>query len=290
LKKAFTLIELLVVIAIIAILAAILFPVFAQAKEAAKDTTALSNVKNVSMAHLIYSSDYDDTFCLTAVSQSTRYAPDINALWGTWQTSILPYTKNWGIKAHPKLSPPSGPQWYWQRIQHFGVMPRAAAVNPALANGPDFVWTQATLTGGQPVHFDGIFGAGIEAGQTWYAMRNAPSISQTAIENIANVIMVTEANNFDLWWGIFGQGYQLGWCSNWGAGWTQPGMQEIFGPHARKRSKVPQSGCRYPDGLTIYAATDGSAKAVDYRGQILSRTQRSDGLWVHPRMYVGAIQ
>src|ERR1051325_488771 len=124
-SQAFTLIELLVVIAIIAILAAILFPVFAQAKDSAKDTSALSNVKQMALAHLIYTSDYDDVFCLTAVSQSSRYATDINANWGTWQTALLPYTKNWGIKLHPKLAPPSGAQAYWQRIQHFGVMPRA---------------------------------------------------------------------------------------------------------------------------------------------------------------------
>jgi prepilin-type N-terminal cleavage/methylation domain-containing protein len=60
-KKAFTLIELLVVIAIIAILAAILFPVFAQAKEAAKKTSCLSNAKLLGTATLIYVNDYDDT-------------------------------------------------------------------------------------------------------------------------------------------------------------------------------------------------------------------------------------
>ena len=61
-KKAFTLIELLVVIAIIAILAAILFPVFAQAKAAAKKTACLSNMKQVGTGTYLYAGDYDDTF------------------------------------------------------------------------------------------------------------------------------------------------------------------------------------------------------------------------------------
>jgi prepilin-type N-terminal cleavage/methylation domain-containing protein len=60
-RRAFTLIELLVVIAIIAILAAILFPVFAQAKDAAKQTSCLSNTKQVNLAALMYANDYDDT-------------------------------------------------------------------------------------------------------------------------------------------------------------------------------------------------------------------------------------
>ncbi|MFZ4509275.1 MAG: prepilin-type N-terminal cleavage/methylation domain-containing protein, partial [Fimbriimonas sp.] len=61
-RKAFTLIELLVVIAIIAILAAILFPVFAQAKMAAKKTADLSGVKQLSLGVAMYGNDYDDTF------------------------------------------------------------------------------------------------------------------------------------------------------------------------------------------------------------------------------------
>src|SRR5881409_1951980 len=59
-KTAFTLIELLVIIAIIAILAAILFPVFARAREKARQTTCLSNLKNMGLAVQMYTSDYDD--------------------------------------------------------------------------------------------------------------------------------------------------------------------------------------------------------------------------------------
>jgi prepilin-type N-terminal cleavage/methylation domain-containing protein len=70
-KHAFTLIELLVVIAIIAILAAILFPVFAQAKAAAKATVVLSNCKQLGTSTIIYTNDYDDTFPLANV-----YRPD----------------------------------------------------------------------------------------------------------------------------------------------------------------------------------------------------------------------
>jgi prepilin-type N-terminal cleavage/methylation domain-containing protein len=72
-KRAFTLIELLVVIAIIAILAAILFPVFAQAKMAAKQISAVSNTKQVGTGVLIYINDFDDTFPLAAVLR-----PDTN--------------------------------------------------------------------------------------------------------------------------------------------------------------------------------------------------------------------
>lgn len=77
-KKAFTLIELLVVIAIIAILAAILFPVFAQAKLAAKKTQAISNVKQIGTSMMIYSSDYDDHF---------PFAVPPNSAAGTWRNS-----------------------------------------------------------------------------------------------------------------------------------------------------------------------------------------------------------
>lgn len=275
-QRAFTLIELLVVIAIIAILAAILFPVFAQAKESAKDTQALSNVKQIGTAMLIYAGDYDDNFALCARSDGSG--------WDTWQGMIQPYTKSWDLMNHPKLSNPSGPQAYWQRLQAWGAMPRAAS---NIGSNNWFEWSQATWTGGETVRYDGILGHGIDlaGGSDWYSAQNAPSMSQTSIEDISNVIMIAEANNWDMWWTIYEQGFELGYCANWGAGWSLPGAGDFFGPAARKRSEVATTGCVFPDGQTIYVATDSSAKSLNYRGGVLSREQQTDGSFVHPIMW-----
>jgi len=100
--KGFTLIELLVVIAIIAILAAILFPVFAQAREKARQTTCLSNCKQLGLATMMYVDDYDETFPCYTNSNPWADFVTITAAdgWGiTWSEyspfyDLLPYTKN----------------------------------------------------------------------------------------------------------------------------------------------------------------------------------------------------
>ncbi|RYG33835.1 prepilin-type N-terminal cleavage/methylation domain-containing protein [bacterium] len=97
-KKAFTLIELLVVIAIIAILAAILFPVFAQAKLAAKKSADLSNTKQQGTALQIYLGDSDDTY------PSAYYYPDDNSSangYVHWSGVLLPYIKSQEIFVSP---------------------------------------------------------------------------------------------------------------------------------------------------------------------------------------------
>jgi prepilin-type N-terminal cleavage/methylation domain-containing protein/prepilin-type processing-associated H-X9-DG protein len=90
--RAFTLIELLVVIAIIAILAAILFPVFAQAKESAKKTVCLTQVKEVGIATLLYLNDYDDTYPLDSYFTFTSTAYTAYFWWGGFQYGIPGFT------------------------------------------------------------------------------------------------------------------------------------------------------------------------------------------------------
>ena len=91
-RRGFTLIELLVVIAIIAILAAILFPVFARAREKARASSCLSNVKQILLAFLMYAQDYDER---TPLNMS--YSPTVCH----WYNTLVPYMKNDGILRCP---------------------------------------------------------------------------------------------------------------------------------------------------------------------------------------------
>ncbi len=105
---AFTLIELLVVIAIIAILAAILFPVFAQAKAAAKKTACLSNTKQIGLAAMMYINDYDDTFWWQPWPGGQNpdfYLPIPQPNVG-WYDLIQPYVKNQGVFSCPSDNDP----------------------------------------------------------------------------------------------------------------------------------------------------------------------------------------
>ena len=91
-RKGFTLIELLVVIAIIAILAAILFPVFAQAREKARAITCVSNMNQLGLGLIMYQQDYDDNFCPPLAWMPVGNFDPTNSPM-TWDRLIYPYTK-----------------------------------------------------------------------------------------------------------------------------------------------------------------------------------------------------
>ncbi|MGD9498297.1 MAG: type II secretion system protein, partial [Armatimonadota bacterium] len=97
-RRGFTLIELLVVIAIIAILAAILFPVFAQAREKAKAAACLSNTKQIAIAVAMYTNDYDGRYPFSwAYDWSYRWFEEqcLQAYVKNWQVLVCPATKPW---------------------------------------------------------------------------------------------------------------------------------------------------------------------------------------------------
>ena len=98
-QGGFTLIELLVVIAIIAILAAILFPVFAAAREKARQTACLSNLRQVGLANQMYAQDYDETYTNTEWGGNIDDAHEYY-----WGDMLYPYIKNWQMLQCPSAN------------------------------------------------------------------------------------------------------------------------------------------------------------------------------------------
>jgi prepilin-type N-terminal cleavage/methylation domain-containing protein/prepilin-type processing-associated H-X9-DG protein len=126
-RRGFTLIELLVVIAIIAILAAILFPVFARAREKARQTSCLSNMKQITLGALMYAQDYDDTLVghSNGGNRATTYGyvllldPYIKnqQLWTCPSANVAPHAFNCGCGTAPNYII----AWYGLNVNAPGV-------------------------------------------------------------------------------------------------------------------------------------------------------------------------
>jgi prepilin-type N-terminal cleavage/methylation domain-containing protein/prepilin-type processing-associated H-X9-DG protein len=102
-RSGFTLIELLVVIAIIAILAAILFPVFARAREKARQASCTSNLKQLALGVLMYAQDYDESW---PMNYSLAEGVAAGGTWPlkTWFMDVQPYVKNWQLLKCPSTA------------------------------------------------------------------------------------------------------------------------------------------------------------------------------------------
>ena len=150
-KSAFTLIELLVVIAIIAILAAILFPVFAQAREKARQTSCLSNEKQMALGVMQYTQDYDEAYPRIDTDKNGVH-PDGRTRSFTWKEAIFPYVKNGMADANTLSSHVSGGIWVCPS-QPFGNMDYTYGANNTVMrklwndNGAYAMFDPQTLAG-----------------------------------------------------------------------------------------------------------------------------------------------
>jgi len=284
-QRAFTLIELLVVIAIIAILAAILFPVFAQAKRAAKATVALSDAKQMGLAQLMYSNDSDDNFSPVV---------EFDNNWNVLPFSYLeqPYMKSWGI-----LLDPTGPSLSNGQDNNsnaasgdafalyglWGMPPRQVATDGS--QGATFTFgpnspAGALMTGGQTWHYDGIGGVANTSSlviwnQAGYGP-STPSLTTTGVSAPADEVMIAQASNYDFLWNQcnadqFGLMFSSGVFNTYGT------QNVICGPVARARDTdgliVGTNSLKpfftpnptEPTGLSIVCFTDGHAKSTNWR-------------------------
>ncbi|MBN9501235.1 MAG: hypothetical protein BGO01_05420 [Armatimonadetes bacterium 55-13] len=251
-RLAFTLIELLVVIAIIAILAAILFPVFAQAKEAAKKTTALSQSKQVGTAMTIYAGDYDDAFPCGTTPRLDN--PSIVRYWSTWPAlhpaGWAPDSASQNIKAEDEL------------VWHNSISPYTKNNDLYISPGAN-----GSKTTGSP--WDG-----------WYAAAgNKPKAGNLTFNGVLQYLTTSEVAAVSvlpmLWQGMgdtywVGRGQTnprlactgTGVCRYGGASMPQAGQANgwatTMGLYANKYGLF--------SGGNIYVATDTSAKVVRMAG------------------------
>jgi prepilin-type N-terminal cleavage/methylation domain-containing protein len=157
LRRAFTLIELLVVIAIIAILAAILFPVFAQAKLAAKKTRGMAQMKQLGTAVFLYAGDADDFFVPASDRSNTTGDPSI------WPPKVNAYAKSKEIFVVPASSGTFAEDWAGRRNQNIGysdatgVDPLSTAVPGAAPAGTEGFASAASFSQAEESARIGLF-------------------------------------------------------------------------------------------------------------------------------------
>lgn len=175
-NRAFTLIELLVVIAIIAILAAILFPVFAQAKKSAKKASDLSNIKQIDLASIMYSTDSDDILPANGEGLADQYARNNWDTMTPWTGQQNFYGTNYGAGAYAPLGfMDDNAVQNWARSSVAYVKSMDLFVSPGSPNDADSNFAPVPNTP--------------NAGRTSYVFNGCASrVSQTSVALPADVV------------------------------------------------------------------------------------------------------
>ncbi|HZT43790.1 MAG TPA: prepilin-type N-terminal cleavage/methylation domain-containing protein [Chthonomonadaceae bacterium] len=303
-NKAFTLIELLVVIAIIAILAAILFPVFAQAREQARKTSCLSNVKQLNTGVQMYIQDYDEAVPLTIGTNPSTPGNDFTADLGTsvvtWQDTVQPYIKSYNV-----LICPDAPYQSSDHKTHFdywlsyGMGARAAATDNTLGyyitRGPG-VWINKIVPAGMQydmicgaAYYTDVLGNSGEGAVDYLKGVATSSRTLAGVARPAEYAFIYDANNFDGWHGTYGgqssgvnnQGF--GWCG----AWNPPNNPAVvlswgfFGPNTLHSGGVGLNTCDTSNADGTRSFTKGMANISFLDGHVKSM-KGPQFLKVHP--------
>lgn len=240
--SAFTLIELLVVIAIIAILAAILFPVFAQAREKARGISCLSNLKQIGTGIMMYAQDYDETYPMSE-SGGAAGIPQ-----RSWHLMVYPYIKN----GENQVSATTG-----HLASSSGIF--------RCPSHPDE--TQ-----------DSHYGAHMELFRNNYGTGNEPAHALSVVDEPADKIIVVEKGRNDADWSfVFFSSWQWDWVGSV-RDYSKPG--KVVDPTKDGSPEAIKDDCDYPantgptwagcgmmpryrhNGMTNVIFADGHAKAM----------------------------
>ena len=189
-RSAFTLIELLVVIAVIAILAALLFPVFSKARESARKTGCLSNLKQMGLAVTLYLQDYDETYPMnrfaddmhpagacTAPSSSVQPEDDLQGSTLNWKRAVLPYVKSLPVYQCPS----NGSAW------------ARGGFNATAGDESNYLYPPSEQLPNSYAFNGSFFHEAVPA--CWYGEATVRARFSTEIDAASNLILIVESRN-----------------------------------------------------------------------------------------------
>ena len=251
--RAFTLIELLVVIAILAILAAILFPVFAQAKLAAKKTVALSETKQIALASILYATDKDDTIVPSALWLPTINGAPQRFMYAPAMCMLQPYVGSYAL-----WSAPADPHTTFADGRIDANLWDGSLRGRCLPLSFNYVAPMRTVQAGGLDPNTGI-------GPNFFTGDVTKVRSTTAFDEPSNTIAFAEV------WsdGLVGQadGSTLTNCDAWKLAGRHPGRDPTGDdvlPCALLSYALATPTPGYANGTANYVMTDGSAKSLTW--------------------------